>query len=76
VFWCCGYKQQVSTYVNIKTNKKDNEISYSKFHAWMAFTIVQNQSQIDIDGLFPLQHVVHAFHEQPMTSSHKFGGNS
>jgi hypothetical protein len=36
VFWCYGYERQISTYVNIKTNKKDNKISYSKFHAWMA----------------------------------------
>jgi hypothetical protein len=38
-------------------------------------TTVQNWSQINIDSLFPLQHVVHAFHEQPMTSRHKIGGN-
>ncbi len=35
MFWCYGYKQQVSTYVNIKTNKKDNEFHIqNSLHGW------------------------------------------
>jgi len=60
---------------NIKTKKKDNEISYSKFHAWMTFTRLQNQLQINIDGLFSPQGVIHEFHPWLMTWSQRCGGN-
>jgi hypothetical protein len=63
VFWCYGYKRQVSTDVNIKTNKKDNEFHIqNSMHGWhLAQYIISYK--FDVDGLFPAQRAVHAFHQ-------------
>jgi hypothetical protein len=62
LFWCFHYERKDSSYVNIKTNKKDNELTYSMYHARMSSTTLYKKLEMDVDSLFPPRHELHTLH--------------
>ncbi len=61
-FWCFHCERKYASYVNNKTNKKDNELTYSMYHAQMPFTTLYKKLEMDVDFLFPLHHALHILH--------------
>jgi hypothetical protein len=66
-FW----EPKVSSYLDIKTNQKSNEMTYSTYHSRVAFTTIYKQLQVDEDGLFPPQCAIHDLHRYLMTSTQR-----
>lgn len=66
VVWCFDYERLVSTYVNIKSNNKDNEISYTNFHRRRLLTRVLMHIQNDRDNLMPHQRLCQELHASMM----------
>jgi hypothetical protein len=62
IFWCFKYEIKISSYLDIKTNQKNNEMIYSTYHSRVAFTTIYKQLPVDEDGLFPPQCAVHDLH--------------
>lgn len=62
VFWCYAFERMVSTYVNISSNNRNNEISYVKYHTHRLFTRVFDQMQRDRDGLLPTLRMLRDIH--------------
>ncbi len=69
IFWCFKYERKISSYLDIKTNQKSNEVTYFTSHSRVAFTTIYKQLQVDEDGLFPPQCVIHDLHQYFMTST-------
>ena len=63
VFWCYVYERMVSIYVNVKTNNKEDEISFLNHQRRLLFTWVFNLVQVEKDGLLPPQRLCKTFHE-------------
>lgn len=66
VVWCFLYERLVSTYVNIKSNNKENEISFTNFHRRKLLTWVLSHIQEDRDGLLPHQRLYQKLHSALM----------
>lgn len=62
VYWCYDFERKVSTYVNISTNNKSNEISYSQFFRRKVFISTFESIQMDKDGLLPPRRMLGHFH--------------
>ncbi|KAI5077943.1 hypothetical protein GOP47_0007767 [Adiantum capillus-veneris] len=62
VIWCFLYERLVSTYVNINSNNKENEISFTNFHRRRLLTWILAQIHKDKDGLFPHQRLYQELH--------------
>ena len=63
----------MSSYVNVKTNKKENEFTYAAYHVRTSYTFLYKQKQVDLNLLFPLQRAIHILHQNLMNSSHRHG---
>lgn len=61
------------SYVNIKTNKKENELTYAAYHARTSYTSLYKQKQVDLDLLFPPQRAIYILHQNLMNSSQRHG---
>ena len=73
IFWCFRHERKVSSYVNIKTNKKENELTYAAYHGRTRFSSLYKQKQIDLDMLLPPHRAIHLLHDHLMTSSRRHG---
>jgi hypothetical protein len=73
IFWCFKYERKTSSYLDIKTNQKSNEMTYSSYHSRVAFTTIYKQLQVDEDALFPPQCVILDLHWYLMTSTQRYG---
>ena len=73
IFWCFRHERKVSSYVNVKTNKKENEFTYAAYHVRTSYTFLYKQKQVDLNLLFPLQRAIHILHQNLMNSSHRHG---
>ncbi len=67
------YERKISSYLDIKTNQKSNEMTYSTSHSRVAFTTIYKQLQVDEDGLSPPQRAIHDLHRYLMTSTQRYG---
>ena len=73
IFWCFWHESKVSSYVTIKTNKKENELTYAAYHAKTSYSSLYKQKQVDLDLLFPPQRAIHILHQNLMNSSEMHG---
>ncbi|MCO5601221.1 hypothetical protein L7F22_055340 [Adiantum nelumboides] len=62
VIWCFLYERLVSTYVNIKSNNKESEISFTNFHRRRLLTWILAQIHKDKDDLLPHQRLYKELH--------------
>lgn len=67
IFWCYGYEREVSNYVNVSSNKKRSEVTYTLFHARVWFSKVFKQIQVDQDNLYPPQRALNELHVHLLT---------
>ncbi|MCO5597525.1 hypothetical protein L7F22_051603 [Adiantum nelumboides] len=66
VFWCFIFERLVFTYVNIKSNNKENKISFTKYHKRRLLTWVLSYIFKDKDGLLPSQQLFAELHSSMM----------
>lgn len=69
VYWCYQFEREVSSYVNINTNNRDNETSYTLYFARTHFTNVFVTLQGDQDGYLPLTRSLIEVHKYLLHSS-------
>ncbi|MCO5548067.1 hypothetical protein L7F22_001524 [Adiantum nelumboides] len=62
VIWCFLYERLVSTYVNIKSNNKESEISFTNFHRRRLLTWILAQIHKDKDDILPHQRLYKELH--------------
>lgn len=73
IFWCFQHERKVSSYLNIKTNKKENELTYAAYHARISYSSLYKQKHTDLDLLFPPQRAIHVLHKNLKISTSRHG---
>jgi hypothetical protein len=52
IFWCYSFEKEISSVVNISSNQKTSEVTYTSYYARQIFTKIHRAMQLDNDGLF------------------------
>jgi hypothetical protein len=52
IFWCYPFEREISRVVNISSNQKTSEVTYTGYYARQIFTKIHRAMQLDNDGLF------------------------
>ncbi len=52
IFWYYPFKREISRVVNISSNQKTSEVTYTSYYARQFFTKIHRAMQLDNDGLF------------------------
>jgi glycerol-3-phosphate dehydrogenase len=52
IFWCYPFEREISRIVNISSNQKTNEVTYTSYYARQIFTKIHKAMQLDNDGVF------------------------
>ncbi len=52
IFWCCPFEREISRVVNISSNQKTSEVTYTSYYARQIFTKIHRAMQQDNDSLF------------------------
>jgi hypothetical protein len=52
IFWCYPFEREISRVVNIASNQKTSEVTYTSYYARQIFTKIHKAMQLDNDGLF------------------------
>jgi hypothetical protein len=52
IFWCYPFEREISRVVNISSNQKTSEVTYTGYYAKQIFTKIHRAMRLDNDGLF------------------------
>ncbi|KAI5064767.1 hypothetical protein GOP47_0019462 [Adiantum capillus-veneris] len=64
VYWCYIFERMVSIYMGVKTNKKNNEITYVHFYKRVLFTLDTRVLQEEKDGFLPHERNLSFLHQR------------
>ncbi len=51
IFWCYPFEKEISRVVNISSNQKTSEVTYTGYYVRQIFTKIHKVMQLDNDGL-------------------------
>ncbi len=52
IFWCYPFEKEISRVVDISSNQKTSEVTYTSYYAKWIFTKIHRAMQLDNDSLF------------------------
>jgi len=52
IFWCYPFEKEISKVVNISSNQKTNEVTYTSYYVRQIFTKIHRAMQLDNGDLF------------------------
>jgi hypothetical protein len=52
IFWCYPFEREISRVVNISSNQKTSEVTYTGYYVRQIFTKIHRAMQLNNDGLF------------------------
>lgn len=74
LYWCYRFERNIKSYINIKTNQKENELTYARYEGRIAFTTsMKTMNEVDMDNFFIPQRAVLESHKHLLTENHRPG---